>query len=86
MGLVAGDNPFLQVEATELARGGRSYTYDVTRELTQNSPDTDYHFIIGGDMAGYLPKWHKTDELTSMINLVGIRRPGYTTDTPYPVI
>ncbi|WP_185939587.1 nicotinate-nucleotide adenylyltransferase [Enterococcus faecium] len=84
--LAVEDNPFLQIETIELARGGKSYTYDTMKELTQNNPDTDYYFIIGGDMVEYLPKWYKIDELTSMVNFVGIRRPGYTTDTPYPVI
>ena len=77
--LAVEDNPFLQIETIELARGGKSYTYDTMKELTQNNPDTDYYFIIGGDMVEYLPKWYKIDELTSMVNFVGIRRPGYTT-------
>lgn len=62
----------MQIETIELARGGKSYTYDTMKELTQNNPDTDYYFIIGGDMVEYLPKWYKIDELTSMVNF------GYT--------
>ena len=56
------------------------------KALTQNNPNTDYYFIIGGDMVEYLPKWYKIDELVTMVNFVGIRRAGYSTETPYPVI
>ncbi|EPH99532.1 nicotinate-nucleotide adenylyltransferase [Enterococcus faecalis 13-SD-W-01] len=84
--LAIEDNPFLTIETIELERGGKSYTYDTMKALTQKNPDTDYYFIIGGDMVEYLPKWHKIDELAQMVNFVGIKRPGYEMDTPYPVI
>ena len=69
--LAIADNPFLAIEPIELSRKG---------------PNTDYYFIIGGDMVEYLPKWYKIDELVTMVNFVGIRRAGYSTETPYPVI
>lgn len=84
--LAIEDNPFLTIETIELERGGKSYTYDTMKALTQKNPDTDYYFIIGGDMVEYLPKWYKIDELAQMVNFVGIKRPGYEMDTPYPVI
>lgn len=84
--LAIADNPFLKIETIELTREGKSYTYDTMKALTQNNPETDYYFIIGGDMVEYLPKWYKIDELVTMVNFVGIQRTGYTTETPYPVI
>ena len=84
--LAIADNPFLKIETIELTRKGKSYTYDTMKALTQNNPETDYYFIIGGDMVEYLPKWYKIDELVTMVNFVGIQRTGYTTETPYPVI
>lgn len=84
--LAIADNPFLKIETIELIRKGKSYTYDTMKALTQNNPETDYYFIIGGDMVEYLPKWHKIDELVTMVNFVGIQRTGYTTESPYPVI
>ncbi|HGF7174344.1 nicotinate-nucleotide adenylyltransferase [Enterococcus hirae] len=84
--LAIADNPFLAIEPIELSRKGKSYTYDTMKALTQNNPNTDYYFIIGGDMVEYLPKWYKIDELMTMVNFVGIRRAGYSTETPYPVI
>jgi nicotinate-nucleotide adenylyltransferase len=80
------DNPLLSIEPIELQRAGKSYTYDTMKLLTEQNPDTDYYFIIGGDMVEYLPKWYKIDELMQMVNFVGVRRPNYPTETEYPII
>lgn len=84
--LAIADNDNLAIEPVELFRKGKSYTYDTMKALTQNNPDTDYYFIIGGDMVEYLPKWYKIDELLILTNFVGICRPHYGTITPYPII
>ncbi len=80
------DNPLLSIEPIELQRAGKSYTYDTMKLLIEQNPDTDYYFIIGGDMVEYLPKWYKIDELMQMVNFVGVRRPNYPTETEYPII
>jgi len=84
--LALADNPLLTIEPIELQRAGKSYTYDTMKLLTEQNPDTDYYFIIGGDMVEYLPKWYKMGELMQMVNFVGVRRPNYATETPYPII
>lgn len=80
------DNSKLAIETIELERGGKSYTYDTMKALTQNNPNTDYYFIIGGDMVEYLPKWYKIEELQTLVQFVGINRPHYSPITPYPII
>ncbi|WP_086351071.1 nicotinate-nucleotide adenylyltransferase [Candidatus Enterococcus clewellii] len=84
--LAVEDNPNLAIEPIELIRKGKSYTYDTMKALIQNNPDTDYYFIIGGDMVEYLPKWYNIDELIHMVSFVGTRRPNYGIETPYPII
>jgi nicotinate-nucleotide adenylyltransferase len=84
--LAVADNPLLGLETIELARGGKSYTYDTMKELTQMNPDVDYYFIIGGDMVEYLPKWYRIDELVQLVQFVGVERPGFRVGTSYPVI
>ncbi|MFK2824438.1 nicotinate-nucleotide adenylyltransferase [Bacillus sp. B190/17] len=74
------------LELTEMERKGTSYTFDTMKWLKEKEPETEFYFIIGGDMIEYLPKWHKVDELCRMITFVGVRRPGYSTTTPYPVV
>ncbi|MDN6409008.1 MAG: nicotinate-nucleotide adenylyltransferase, partial [Tetragenococcus halophilus] len=49
-------------------------------------PDTDFYFVIGGDMVEYLPKWYKVDELMQLVQFVGVKRPNYPTETSYPMI
>lgn len=84
--LAVQDNPLLGVEDIEIQRGGTSYTYDTMLDLKEKNPDTDYFFIIGGDMVEYLPKWHRIDELMELVQFVGIQRPGYPKETTYPII
>ena len=55
-------------------------------ELTRQNPDTDYYFIIGGDMIDYLPKWHRIDDLLKIVQFVGIKRPGYSKTSEYPIL
>ena len=84
--LAVAGNSHLGVETIELLRKGKSYTYDTMKALTQNNPDTDYYFIIGGDMVNYLPNWHRIDELLLLTSFVGTKRPNYGIETPYPII
>ena len=86
LALATKSNPFLEVEPIELLRKEKSYTYDTMKCLTERNPEIDYYFIIGGDMVEYLPKWHRIDELISLVQFVGIERPHYIKQTPYPVI
>ena len=84
--LAIEDNPLFGIEMAEIERGGISYTYDTMKYLKAKHPDTDYYFIIGGDMVDYLPKWHEIDKLVKLVNFVGVRRPGAQNDSQYPVI
>ncbi|KAF1300187.1 MULTISPECIES: nicotinate-nucleotide adenylyltransferase [Enterococcus] len=84
--LAVADNPLLAVETIELERKGISYTYDTMKELTEKNPDTDYYFIIGGDMVAYLPEWYRIDELVQLVRFVGVKRPDFPAESEYPVI
>ncbi|WP_461212927.1 nicotinate-nucleotide adenylyltransferase [Lacticaseibacillus sp. GG6-2] len=80
------DNPLFGIELCELQRGGISYSYDTMVGLKRLHPDTDYYFIIGADMVDYLPKWHRIDELVKLVTFVGVKRRGYTPQSPYPIL
>lgn len=84
--LAIADNPQMAIETIELERKGKSYTYDTIKALKEKNPDTDYYFVIGGDMVEYLPTWHRIDELVELVQFVGVKRPNYGIETPYPVI
>jgi len=80
------DNPLFKLETAELKRGGKSYTYDTMKALKAQHPETQYYFIIGGDMVDYLHTWSHIDELVKLVTFVGIKRTGYPTTSQYPVI
>jgi nicotinate-nucleotide adenylyltransferase len=79
------DHPKFLLEPIELEKDGPSYTYETVKLLVEREPDTEFHFIIGGDMIAYLPKWHKIEELSQLIQFVGVKRPGYETESRYNV-
>jgi nicotinate-nucleotide adenylyltransferase len=82
---IEGHSGFL-VETLELEKDGPSYTYETVKLLAEREPEAEFHFIIGGDMIEYLPKWHKIEELSRLIQFVGVKRPGYETESPYDVV
>lgn len=84
--LATKDNPNLSLDLSEIARGGKSYTFDTIQSMIEKNPDTLYYFVIGGDMVEYLPTWYRIDELVEMVQFVGVNRPGYLKETPYPII
>lgn len=81
---VAG-TPGLTVSSFEVDKGGVSYTFDTMRRLREEEPDTEFYFIIGGDMIDQLDTWHRIDELVELITFVGVNRPGWKSETDYPV-
>ncbi|MBM7584755.1 nicotinate-nucleotide adenylyltransferase [Bacillus pakistanensis] len=83
--LAIKENPYFQLEAIELDRSGTSYSIDTIRILKNRDPDSQFFFIIGGDMVEYLPKWHKIEELVKLVQFVGVNRSNYDLKTPYNV-
>lgn len=84
--LATQDNEDFMVEHYEVSRGGKNYTYDTMKALIELYPTIDFYFIIGADMIVDLPTWYRIDELVELVQIVGVNRPGYTTETDYPII
>lgn len=70
------DHPAFKAIDIELQRGGVSYTIDTVKELSKTFPRVEFYFIIGADMVNYLPNWENIEELTSMLQFIGLQRPG----------
>lgn len=79
------DHPRFSIERIELERQGASYTYDTIKLLMERDENTEFSFIIGGDMIEYLPKWYKIHELQKMVKFIGVNRPAYTHETSFDV-
>ena len=84
--LCVDDNPKFGIEDYEVKRGGVSYSIDTMKALTQQHPENQYYFIIGGDMVEYLPKWREIDELVKLVQFVGVGRPGFHKRSQYPIL
>ncbi|MFK4466952.1 nicotinate-nucleotide adenylyltransferase [Bacillus sp. RC252] len=80
------EEAYFSICLEELDREGPSYTYDTMVQLTEKYPDVQFHFIIGGDMVEYLPKWYNIEKLLKLVTFVGVARPGYTLHTPYDIV
>lgn len=78
--------PHLVMEEFELKKAGVSYTVETMKELVGLEPETEFYFIIGGDMIEGLDSWHRIDDLIQLVRFIGIGRPGYRKGTRHPVL
>jgi len=82
---IAGD-PRLTVDDCEIRRGGVSYTVDTVSDIIRRyAPDGKPGLIIGDDLAADFPRWHKSDEILAIADIIIARRlhSGALT-VPYP--
>lgn len=68
------NNPLFKLQPYEVNRGGINYTVDTMRHFMEEYPQSDFYFIIGGDSANDLSTWRNIDELSQMVQFVGVRR------------
>jgi nicotinate-nucleotide adenylyltransferase len=67
----------LAVSNIELTRDGPSYTLTTVKQLKAQGFG-EVHWLIGADMATYLPKWHRPEELLREVHFVLMARPGWS--------
>lgn len=86
--LAVEDHPSFKPSDVELCKGGVSYSIETVLMLRSRYPEHEFFYIIGADMVQYLPKWHRIDELITLVTFVGLHRPGYETgydELPAPI-
>jgi nicotinate-nucleotide adenylyltransferase len=66
----------VQVSAIEVKRTGPSYAIDTVNELSKIYPDCQFTLILGSDAASNLSKWHRSDELLKLVEVLVVKRPG----------
>ena len=66
----------VQVSAIEVKRPGASYAIDTVNELSKIYPDCKFTWVLGSDAASNLSKWHRSDELQKLVEVLVVRRPG----------
>lgn len=80
-----GNRVGYSIEMAELERGGVSYTFETMQSLVSNEAETIFYFIIGGDSIDTLHTWYRIDDLVKLVHFVGVRRPGTSAKSTYPV-
>lgn len=76
-------NIHFAVSDIEIRRRGMSYTVETVEELLRQYSPGKLYVVMGTDLLGGLPNWHRLDDLTAMALLIVIRRPG-SAATPAP--
>lgn len=66
----------VQVSAIEVKRSGPSYAIDTVNELSKIYPDSKFTLVLGSDAASNLSKWHRSDELQKLVEVLVVKRPG----------
>jgi nicotinate-nucleotide adenylyltransferase len=80
------NSPQLKISLIEKELGKNpSYMYDTVTALKAKNPDTDFYLIAGSDVKTDLPKWHKAEELKTILKFHFIPRQGYE-NSPYPQV
>ncbi len=70
---IDGNNHFAFSDL-ELNREGTTYTSDTLTYLTEQNPDTEYYFIIGGDSLEQLESWHEPQIIFDKCHILAARR------------
>lgn len=60
--------------------------YETVKALKEEHPNTDFYFIVGGDLINSLPSWKNIEQLLELVQLVGVRRPRFRAGTSYPIL
>jgi len=79
--LAVGCDPRLRVDRRELGRDGPSYTVDTLRELRHElGLQVPLVWILGIDSLRQLDSWHEWRSLFDLAHVLGVERPGTSTD------
>ena len=65
----------------ELRRSPPSYTIQTVEQLLReqgSEEETEFLLVIGGDMLGDLPKWHRVDDLLKQVQILVVPRPPFS--------
>lgn len=69
-----GDKFF--VNDCEIKRGGKSYTIDTIKQITQESPKDEFYLIVGYDAFEEFGQWKDAAKILELAHLIVVSRPG----------
>ena len=66
----------LRLDAREIRRTGKSYTFDTLCELRAEAPQRPLVLITGVDAFAGLPTWHRWQDIPALAHIAVVTRPG----------
>ncbi len=67
----------VEASAIEIERGGVSYTIDTVEELHDYYAGAELFLVVGADVALELPTWERVEDLSGLVILAVVNRPGH---------
>ena len=80
--LVVSEFEGLEVDDSEIRRGGPTYTSVTLKEMKALFPEAELFLLVGGDVARELNTWKDSDYIQENAVMVVVDRPGYDGATP----
>ena len=80
--LVVSEFEGLEVDDSEIRRGGPTYTSVTLKEMKALFPGAELFLLVGGDVARELNTWKDSDYIQENAVMVVVDRPGYDGATP----
>src|SRR5688500_4118067 len=71
---------WLEIETIEVDRGGRSYSVDTLKALSDRESSARLFFLMGEDSLGDLPTWHRPHDIVALAELGVATRPTVVVD------
>jgi nicotinate-nucleotide adenylyltransferase len=68
--------PSWRVSTLEIDRGGKSYTVDTLRQLSEELPEAVLFFLMGADAVRDVPQWREPEEIFRLATPLVVRRAG----------
>jgi nicotinate-nucleotide adenylyltransferase len=70
------DRAGIEASRIEIDRGGPSYTVDTVEALLADEPAPDVTVVVGADIVPELATWKRWEELSQLVRLAVVDRPG----------
>ncbi len=80
--LVVSEFEGLEVDDSEIRRGGPTYTSVTLKEMKALFPEAELFLLVGGDVARELNTWKDSEYIQENAVIVVVDRPGYDGATP----
>lgn len=74
--LAIADNPFFELDMTEVNAKRISYTYITLQEIKKAYPASELYFILGADSLFDLETWKEPEEIFAACNILAAYREG----------